>query len=145
MMEDEAGLQESFELPSTAILLDSSKSVYMRLCSAANSNHKHISMFIRQGKVGVASEAEEVSELRRRLQKDIIIRTIVYDGSNFLHISIKILAGRAVEVRQKLASQSFEFVNNFYKNLKLSQKRCDISIDIIEMNRETYQKITLKK
>ena len=67
------------------------------------------------------------------------------NDENFMHISIKILAGRAVEVRQKLASQSFEFVNNFYKNLKLSQKRCDISIDIIEMNRETYQKITLKK
>ena len=67
------------------------------------------------------------------------------NDENFIHISIKILAGRAVEVRQKLALQSFEFVNNFYKNLKLSQKRCDISIDIIEMNRETYQKITLKK
>ena len=69
MMEDEAGLQESFELPSTAILLDSSKSVYMRLSSAANSYPKHISMFIRLGKVGAASEAEEVSKLRRRLQK----------------------------------------------------------------------------
>ena len=82
------------------------------------------------------------------------IRVITYENyivgleendENFIHISVKILAGRAVEVRQKLALQSFEFVNNFYKNLKLSQKRCDISIDIIEMNRETYQKITLKK
>ena len=63
---------------------------------------------------------------------------------NFIHISIKILVGRAVEVRQKLASQSFEFSNNFYKNLKLPQKRCDISVDIIEMDRETYQKITIK-
>ena len=62
-----------------------------------------------------------------------------------MHISIKILAGRALEIRQKLASQSFEFANNFYKNLELSQKRCDISVDIIEMDRETYQKITLKK
>ena len=67
------------------------------------------------------------------------------NDENFIHISIKILAGRAVEVRQKLALQSFEFVNNFYKNLKLSQKRCDISIDIIEIDRETYQKITLIK
>jgi len=66
------------------------------------------------------------------------------NDENFIHISIKILAGRAVEVRQKLALQSFEFVNNFYKNLKLSQKRCDISVDIIEMDRETYQKITIK-
>jgi 5-carboxymethyl-2-hydroxymuconate isomerase len=67
------------------------------------------------------------------------------NDENFMHISIKILAGRAVEVRQKLASKSFEFSNNFYKNLKLPQKRCDISVDIIEMDRETYQKITLKK
>ena len=67
------------------------------------------------------------------------------NAENFMHISIKILAGRAVEVRQKLASQSFEFVNNFYKNLKLLQQRCDISVDIIEMDRETYQKITLTK
>lgn len=82
------------------------------------------------------------------------IRVIAYENyrvglekndENFIHISIKILAGRVVEVRQKLASQSFELVNNFYKNLKLSQKRCDISVDIIEMDRETYQKITLKK
>jgi len=61
-MEAEAGLQETFELPSTAILLDSSKSVYMRLSSAANSSHKHISTFIRLGKVDAASEAEEVSD-----------------------------------------------------------------------------------
>ena len=66
------------------------------------------------------------------------------NDENFIHISIKILAGRAFEIRNKLASQSFEFVNNFYKNLKLSQKRCDISVDIIEMDRDTYQKITLK-
>ncbi len=82
------------------------------------------------------------------------IRIITYENyqvglektdENFMHISIKILAGRAVEIRQKLASQSFEFVNNFYKNLEILQKRCDISVDIIEMDRETYQKITLKK
>jgi 5-carboxymethyl-2-hydroxymuconate isomerase len=66
------------------------------------------------------------------------------NDENFIHISIKILAGRAVEIRQKLASQSFESVNNFYKNLKLPQKRCDISVDIIEMDRDTYQKITIK-
>ena len=66
------------------------------------------------------------------------------NDENFIHISIKILAGRAVEIRQKLASQSIEFSNNFYKTLKLPQKRCDISVDIIEMDRETYQKITIK-
>ena len=112
----------------------------------------------------LASESLKIGQEIQQIMKKIIegnfdpdqckIRVITYENyivgleendENFIHISIKILAGRAVEVRQKLASQSFEFVNNFYKNLKLSQKRCDISIDIIEMNRETYQKITLKK
>jgi 5-carboxymethyl-2-hydroxymuconate isomerase len=112
----------------------------------------------------LASESLKIGQEIQQIMKKIVegnfdpdqckIRVINYENyivgleendENFIHISIKILAGRAVEVRQKLASQSFEFVNNFYKNLKLSQKRCDISIDIIEMNRETYQKITLKK
>ena len=112
----------------------------------------------------LASESLKIGQEIQQIMKKIVegnfdpdqckIRVINYENyivgleendENFIHISIKILAGRAVEVRQKLASQSFEFVNNFYKNLKVSQKRCDISIDIIEMNRETYQKITLKK
>jgi 5-carboxymethyl-2-hydroxymuconate isomerase len=112
----------------------------------------------------LASESLKIGQEIQQIMKKIVegnfdpdqckIRVITYENyivgleendENFIHISIKILAGRAVEARQKLASQSFEFVNNFYKNLKLSQKRCDISIDIIEMNRETYQKITLKK
>jgi len=112
----------------------------------------------------LARESLKIGQEIQQIMKKIVegnfdpdqckIRVINYENyivgleendENFIHISIKILAGRAVEVRQKLASQSFEFVNNFYKNLKLSQKRCDISIDIIEMNRETYQKITLKK
>ena len=112
----------------------------------------------------LASESLKIGQEIQQIMKKIIegnfdpdqckIRVINYENyivgleenhENFIHISIKILVGRAVEVRQKLALQSFEFVNNFYKNLKLSQKRCDISIDIIEMNRETYQKITLKK
>jgi len=112
----------------------------------------------------LARESLKIGQEIQQIMKKIVegnfdpdqckIRVINYENyivgleendENFIHISIKILAGRAVEVRQKLALQSFEFVNNFYKNLKLSQKRCDISIDIIEMNRETYQKITLKK
>ena len=112
----------------------------------------------------LASESLKIGQEIQQIMEKIVegnfdpdqckIRVINYENyivgleendENFIHISIKILAGRAVEVRQKLASQSFEFVNDLYKNLKLSQKRCDISIDIIEMNRETYQKITLKK
>lgn len=61
---------------------------------------------------------------------------------NFIHIAIKILAGRDVAIRKKLALETFEYTKIFYKNLKLSQKRCDISVDVIEVDREVYQKIT---
>ncbi len=79
------------------------------------------------------------------------IRAIAYQNyivglekndENFIHISIKILSGREVAIRKKLALQTFEYAKNFYKNLNLPQKRCDISVDIIEVDREVYQKIT---
>lgn len=64
------------------------------------------------------------------------------NDENFIHISIKILSGRDVAIRKKLAIETFEYTKNFYKNLQLSQKRCDISVDVIEVDREVYQKIT---
>ncbi|GDX36325.1 hypothetical protein LBMAG18_08360 [Alphaproteobacteria bacterium] len=64
------------------------------------------------------------------------------NNENFIHISIKILSGRDIAIRKKLAIATFEYVKNFYKSLKLSQKRCDISVDVIEVDREVYQKIT---
>ena len=42
-------------------------------------------MFIRLDKVGAASEAEDVSELRRRLQKDIIVAMAVEELGIKLH------------------------------------------------------------
>ncbi len=66
------------------------------------------------------------------------------NDENFIHISIKILSGREVAIRNKLALQTFEYAKNFYRELKLPQKRCDISVDIIEVDREVYQKITLE-
>jgi 5-carboxymethyl-2-hydroxymuconate isomerase len=66
------------------------------------------------------------------------------NDENFIHISIKILSGREVAIRNKLALQTFEYAKNFYKNLQLPQKRCDISVDVIEVDREVYQKITLE-
>jgi len=63
---------------------------------------------------------------------------------NFIHISIKILSGRSLEIRKKLSLQTFEIVKSFYENLNSPQKRCDISVDIIEMERDVYKKITIK-
>ena len=81
------------------------------------------------------------------------IRAIAYQNyivglekndENFIHISIKILSGREVAIRKKLALQTLEYTKNFYKNLNLLQKRCDISVDVIEVDREVYQKITFE-
>jgi len=66
------------------------------------------------------------------------------NDENFIHISIKILSGREVAIRKKLALETFEYAKKFYQDLKLPQKRCDISVDVIEVDREVYQKITIE-
>lgn len=63
--------------------------------------------------------------------------------ADFIHITIKILKGRSLEVRQKLARQMVIFTENFYK-LHINKKlQCDISIDIVEMNSDSYQKVRI--
>lgn len=98
--------------------------------------------------------------------------------SSFLHITIKILSGRTLETRKKLAEKVVNFSKDFFEKLEftptatdqiiatvgqladavtgiphvqmpmrhadLSDKRCDISVDIVEMDRETYQKIRIE-
>ena len=63
------------------------------------------------------------------------------ESSSFIHISIKILGGRSAEVRKKLATKTTEFVQKTFEELQLQTKRCDISVDVIEMDRESYQKL----
>ncbi len=65
-------------------------------------------------------------------------------SSSFLHLTIKILSGRSAEVRKKLSIKSVELAEKFFLALNLPSKRCDISVDIVEMDRETYQKISLQ-
>ncbi|MBU6140044.1 MAG: hypothetical protein KGP29_00605 [Proteobacteria bacterium] len=64
-------------------------------------------------------------------------------NASFIHISIKLLSGRSVEVRKKLAAKSRDFVEKIFNELGLKNNRCDISVDVIEMDRETYQKIRI--
>lgn len=98
--------------------------------------------------------------------------------SSFLHITIKILSGRTLEVRKILAQKVLQHAKELYENLatspskkdkiieiadqlvdavtgiphphlveqnsELTNKRCDISVDIVEMDRDTYQKIRLQ-
>lgn len=91
--------------------------------------------------------------------------------SSFIHITIKILSGRTLEARKKLAVKTIEFTkklmdeifidgknSDYIKAVResvdfpqllereagyLESKRCDISVDIVEMDKETYQKIRI--
>jgi 5-carboxymethyl-2-hydroxymuconate isomerase len=66
-----------------------------------------------------------------------------HSNASFVHISIKILSGRSAEVRKKLATKTSEFVQKVFKELGLKTDRCDISVDLMEMDRETYQKVQI--
>lgn len=63
------------------------------------------------------------------------------ENASFIHISIKILGGRSAEVRKKLATKAADFVQKTFEESQLKTERCDISVDVIEMDRESYQKI----
>lgn len=64
--------------------------------------------------------------------------------SSFIHITLKALSGRSLEVRKSLLEKIATFTNKFFLDLNIPTKRCDISIDFVEMERETYQKTSLE-
>ncbi len=69
-------------------------------------------------------------------------------SASFLHITIKILSGRSTEVRKKLAEKISDFAQKIFAELVskgLDTKRCDISVDVVEMDRDVYQKLSWKK
>lgn len=66
------------------------------------------------------------------------------ENSSFFHVTIKILAGRAQDVKVKLAQEIAKTAQEFLKEKNL-KSRTDLSVDIVDMDRESYQKISLKK
>jgi 5-carboxymethyl-2-hydroxymuconate isomerase len=64
--------------------------------------------------------------------------------SSFIHITLKVLTGRTVQIRKNLAEKILEFSREFLFDLKLPGKRHEISVDIVEMERETYQKFVVE-
>jgi 5-carboxymethyl-2-hydroxymuconate isomerase len=98
--------------------------------------------------------------------------------SSFIHVTIKILAGRTVVARKKLAEKTMHAAKNLFaelisspsekdqivaigtelaetvagipqphipvKNSHFIGKRCDISVDIVEMDKEVYQKVRIE-
>ncbi len=65
-------------------------------------------------------------------------------SSSFIHITLKVLSGRSDEVRANLSAKISEFTNKFFADLNIPTKRCDISVDILEMERATYQKVRIE-
>lgn len=63
--------------------------------------------------------------------------------SSFIHITLKALSGRSIEIRKNLSEKIATFTKEFFNNLKLTSKRCNISVDIVEMERDTYTKSAL--
>ena len=60
-----------------------------------------------------------------------------------MHITIKILSGRSTEIKKLLAEKILEAGKVFLQSQKLKE-RIDLSVDVIDMEREIYQKITIK-
>ena len=116
----------------------------------------------------------EQCKVRAASFDDYLVGSLNQEKSAFLHITIKIMAGRVVEVRKKLAEQVMALAQKSYEesvfspssvdqilaigeqvvdaisgvanpqmpmqNSDLANKRCDLSVDIVDMDRETYQK-----
>lgn len=60
--------------------------------------------------------------------------------ASFIHVSVKILGGRTLEARKKLSAKVMEFLQKISAESGLTTKRCDLSVDVVEMDKETYQK-----
>lgn len=75
---------------------------------------------------------------------------VVADGSSqqdFMHITIKIMQGRSLEIRKKLAENLLivakDFLRDFLKENNFSKNTIALSLDIAELEKEIYQKILI--
>ena len=68
---------------------------------------------------------------------------VVADGSgsqDFMHITIKIMQGRSLEIRKNLAENLVKIVSDFFWENNLSKNPIALSLDIVEIEREIYKK-----
>lgn len=65
-----------------------------------------------------------------------------HEKSSFFHITVKILEGRSLEIKKFLAQKIFDEARKFLQDKELKE-RADLSVDIVDMNRQAYQKISL--
>jgi 5-carboxymethyl-2-hydroxymuconate isomerase len=68
---------------------------------------------------------------------------VIADGikpQDFMHITIRIMAGRSLEIRKNLAENILKITADFLKENNLSTNPIALSVDIAEMEKEIYQK-----
>ncbi len=73
-----------------------------------------------------------------------LVGRIDQSNASFIHITLKALSGRSIEIRKSLSDKIATFTKQFFLDLKLPTTRCDISVDIVEMERDTYTKIRIE-
>lgn len=62
------------------------------------------------------------------------------NSSSFIHVTAKILQGRPDKIRKELSDLIFK---NIQKNFLKAKDKFDISVEIFEMNKESYNKIRI--
>lgn len=88
----------------------------------------------------------ELGEFKLQEIKSRLCRLSDYhvgDGANdrsFVHVTLAILAGRSLEVRQIAGRRLAEVVAEFCPHSR-SNQQCGISVEVREMQRETYTKV----
>lgn len=88
----------------------------------------------------------EQCKLRNIAFDKYFVGSLGCEKSSFIHITIKIMSGRSAIIKKNLATKTFELVETFFeKNISktLLKNRFDISVDIVDMDREFYQKVTI--
>ena len=71
-----------------------------------------------------------------------LVGGIDQSSSSFCHITIKILAGRSKEIKIELAQKAGELAKEWLQNRKNLKENNDLSVDIVDMSANTYQKIS---
>lgn len=64
------------------------------------------------------------------------------DQASFIHIELKILEGREEAIKQRVANDFLTISKDFIYSLNLKSRK-DISIEITELDKKTYQQITI--
>jgi len=64
-----------------------------------------------------------------------------HESNAFVHLTLSIFKGRALDVRQAIGEMLLEFLKNQFAR-SYRELRCSITVDIKEINTDTYFKIS---